>query len=87
MITGFEDSSRMIIFYVGPSFFVLLDLHKVRLLKETLLMAQWVEMEVLEIKITCLEHAFFDSMGAVRQISSPKSVSNRVVTQRHALSA
>ena len=87
MITGFEDSSRMIIFYVGPSFFVLLDLHKVRLLKVILLMAQWVDTEALENKNHASLLCSFDYLRAIRQISSLESASSRVVTHRHALSA
>ena len=52
----------------------------------TLLMAQWVDMRALENK----NHAslmLFESLGAIRQISSHESVSSRVVTHRHALSA
>ena len=54
----------------------------------TLLMAQWVDMEVLENKnhasLLCF---FFDSLGAIRQISSLELASSRVVTHPHALSA
>ena len=53
----------------------------------TLLMAQWVDMEVLEYKNHASLVCFVYSLGAIRQISSLESASSRVVTHQHALSA
>ena len=53
----------------------------------TLLMAQWVDMKALENKKHASLLCFFDSLGAIRQISFLESASSRVVTHKHALSA
>ena len=53
----------------------------------TLLMAQWVDMEALENKNHASLLYFFDSLGAILQISSLESASSWVVTHQHALSA
>ena len=49
-------------------------------------MAQWADMEALENKYHASLSWFFDSLGAIRQISSLGSASSRVVTHRHKLS-
>ena len=53
----------------------------------TLLMVQWVDMKALENKNHASLVCFFDSLGAIRQISSLEPASSRVVTNQHALSA
>ena len=53
----------------------------------TLLMDQWVEMEAVENVNHASLLCFFDSLGAVRRISSLESASSRVITHRHAFSA
>ena len=53
----------------------------------TLLMAQWADMEASENKNHASLSCFYDSLGAIRQISYLESASSRVATHRHALSA
>ena len=52
----------------------------------TLLMAQSVDMEALESENHASHLCFFDSLGAIRQISSHESALIRMVTHLHGLS-
>ena len=50
-------------------------------------MAQWVDMGALENRNHASLLWFFDSLGAIRHISSLESASSRIVRHRYALSA
>ena len=57
------------------------------LVRLTPLVAQWVDIEALKNKNHTSLSYFFDSLSAIRQISSFESALNRVVTHQHALRA